>query len=116
MSLAGVRRVICITGVGAGDSKGHDGFLYDKIINPLLLKEIYADKDRQEEVVWQSGLDWTLVRPATLTNGKHTGVYRELTDLTGTTLGKVSRADVADSILKHLVDAGTFGQTYHLTY
>src|ERR1035437_2331268 len=44
MNDAGVRRLVCITGIGAGDSKGHGGFFYDRIIQPLLLKEIYKDK------------------------------------------------------------------------
>ena len=35
-----VNKLICVTGIGAGDSKGHGGFLYDKIINSLLLKTI----------------------------------------------------------------------------
>ena len=50
MTDAGARRFICITGIGAGDSRGHGGFVYDRIIQPLLLKEIYKDKDRQEAV------------------------------------------------------------------
>ncbi len=46
MTNHGVRRHICITGIGAGDSKGHGGFLYDKVVLPLFLKRIYDDKDR----------------------------------------------------------------------
>ena len=30
-----VRRLVYLTGVGAGDSKGHVGFLYDRIFLPL---------------------------------------------------------------------------------
>jgi putative NADH-flavin reductase len=51
MRQQGVRRLICITGIGAGDSKGHGGFLYDRLFNPLLLKTIYEDKDRQEALI-----------------------------------------------------------------
>jgi putative NADH-flavin reductase len=43
MRRQGVRRLICITGIGAGDSKGHGGFLHNRLFNPLLLKTIYAD-------------------------------------------------------------------------
>lgn len=39
MEAQGVRRLVCITGIGAGDSKGHGGFLYDKIIFPWFTKE-----------------------------------------------------------------------------
>ncbi len=97
MQQAACRRLLCITGIGAGDSQGHGGFFYDRIIQPLLLNEIYKDKTRQEEVVRQSGIHWTIVRPGMLTNGPRTGRFRALTDLTGITVGKISRADVAGS-------------------
>jgi putative NADH-flavin reductase len=116
MDGAGVRRFVCITGVGAGDSRMHGGFLYDRIIQPLLLKEIYLDKDRQEAIIRQSDLVWTIVRPGTLTNGGRTDKVRALTDLTGSTIGKISRADVASFILGHLSDESSFGSTINLTY
>lgn len=116
MQLAGVRRLVCITGVGAGDSRGHGGFLYDNLIQPLLLHEIYKDKDRQEEIVRTSGLDWTLVRPGMLTNGPKTGKYRQLMDLVGERVGKISRADVAAYILGAVGDTRCFGKTVNLTY
>ncbi len=116
MRSAGVRRFVCITGIGAGDSKGHGGFLYDRIIQPLLLSEVYKDKTRQEAVVEQSGLDWTIVRPALLTNGPHTGAFRVLTDLTGVTAGKVSRADVAAYIIENLAAQATYHSTVLLSY
>lgn len=61
MERHGVKRLICITGLGAGDSKGHGGFLYDKLILPLILQRIYDDKDRQEAEIRQIKLDWTIV-------------------------------------------------------
>ncbi|MBE0584913.1 MAG: NAD(P)H-binding protein, partial [Desulfofustis sp.] len=44
------QKLVAVTGIGAGDSKGHGGFLYDRIFKPLLLKTIYQDKDREEEI------------------------------------------------------------------
>lgn len=102
MKKTGVKRLICVTGIGAGDSKGHGGFLYDYILNPLLLKPIYADKDRQESLIKASDVDWTIVRPGFLTNGPLTKNYRMLTNMAGVTAGKISRADVAHFILKEL--------------
>ena len=110
------RRLICVTGIGAGDSRGHGGFLYDKIFNPLFLKTIYEDKDRQEAIVRESGLDWVIVRPGFLTNGPRTGEYRALTDLKGVKAGKISRADVADFILREAAEMKYKGQTPLLTY
>lgn len=58
MEKYGVRRLVAITGIGAGDSRGHGGFLYDKILFPLFTKKLYRDKDRQEELIRNSKLDW----------------------------------------------------------
>ncbi|HKQ51587.1 MAG TPA: SDR family oxidoreductase [Pyrinomonadaceae bacterium] len=110
------RRLVCVTGIGAGDSRGHGGFLYDKIFAPLFLKTIYEDKDRQERIVRESGLDWVIVRPGFLTNGPRTGKYRALTELGGVKSGKISRADVADFIVKEAADMKFRGKTPLLTY
>ncbi|MFP3869087.1 MAG: NAD(P)-dependent oxidoreductase [Desulfobacteraceae bacterium] len=111
-----VRRLICVTGIGAGDSKGHGGFLYDQIFKPLLLNNIYQDKDRQEALIRASATDWTIVRPGFLTNGPLTGKYRVLTDLKGVTAGKISRADVAHFMLAELVANRYMLQTPLLSY
>ncbi len=97
-----VKRLICVTGIGAGDSKGHGGFFYDSILYPLAMKAVYADKDRQESLIKASDMDWTIVRPGFLTNGSLIGNDRILTDLTGGTAGKFSRADVAHCMLNEL--------------
>ena len=76
-----VSRLVCITGLGAGDSAGHGGFLFDRLIFPLLLRKVYADKNRQEAIVRDSGLDWVLVRPAVLNDKPGRGTIRALTDL-----------------------------------
>jgi putative NADH-flavin reductase len=115
MREAGTSRLICVTGIGAGDSKGHGGFVYDRIIQPLLLNEIYKDKTRQEAVVRDSGLQWTLVRPAALTNGARTNHVKAFTDLQGITVGKISRADVAAFILSQLDDQASVKCTFTIT-
>lgn len=110
------QKYVAVTGIGAGDSKGHGGFLYDIIFKPLLLKSIYDDKDREEELIKGSGVDWLIVRPAGLTNGKRTGKYHVYNDLTGVTSKRISRFDVADFILKQLRNPTQFGKTPLLTY
>ncbi len=110
------QKIICVTGIGAGDTKSHGGFLYDKIFKPLLLKTIYEDKDREEEIIRTSSLNWQIIRPAGLTNGKRTGKYKIITDLAGITSRWISRRDVADYILKELRNPSHFGQTPLLTY
>lgn len=94
-----VSRLVCITGIGAGDSAGHGGFLFDKLILPLLLRKVYTDKNRQEAIVRESGLDWVLVRPTVLNNQPGRGTHRTLTDLSNFHGGTISRVDVAKFVL-----------------
>jgi putative NADH-flavin reductase len=116
MHQKGIKRLICITGIGAGDSKGHGGFLYDWLFKPLLLKTIYEDKDRQETLLQNSDVDWTIIRPGFLTNGPLTKNYRVVTNLSGVTAGKISRPDVAHFILEELANNRYLRQTPLLTY
>ena len=109
-------KLIAVTGIGAGDSKGHGGFLYDRIFKPLFLNTIYEDKDREEEIIMGSSIDWLIVRPAGLTNGPRTGKYRVINDLDGNVSTRISRRDVADFILSEMAHPTQFGKTPLITY
>jgi uncharacterized protein YbjT (DUF2867 family) len=97
-----VSRLVCITGIGAGDSAGHGGFLFDNLIFPLLLRKVYADKNRQEAIVRDSGLDWVLVRPSLLNDKPRRDKVRALTDLSDFHGGTIARDDVATFVLDQL--------------
>ena len=99
-----VRRLICITGMGAGDSKGHGGFIFDRIFNPLMLRKVYVDKDRQESLIRSSDLQWIIIRPSVLNDKPATGRIRALTDLSSFHGGSISRADVARFTVDQLTD------------
>ena len=115
MQKQGVRRLVCITGIGAGDSHGHGGFLYDHIAQPLLLRSTYHDKDRQEDEIRGSSLDWTIVRPTNLTDGPLTDNIWVLTDLTDFHGGSISRADVARFLITELGERRWDGQSPVIT-
>ena len=104
--------MICVTGFGAGDSRG--GFLYNVAFH-LLMGRIYDDKDVQERIVRRSKLDWVIVRPVILTNGPKTSAYRALVDPHNWTCGFVSRADVADFLVKQIDDNAFLHKTPVLT-
>ncbi|WP_420469917.1 NAD(P)-dependent oxidoreductase [Brevundimonas sp. FT23042] len=108
--------LIAVTGLGAGDSRGHCTWLYDRIFLPLVLKRIYADKDRQEAIIRESVSRWIIVRPGFLTNGPRTGRYRALTKLSGFEGGPISRADVADFLLIQAHSQRFVGETPMLVY
>ena len=107
MESSAVRRLICITGFGAGDSRGRGGFLYNAALC-LILSRIYADKDAQEWIIRRSQLDWTIVRPTILTDGRRT---RVLVDARDWRSGFISRADVADFLVKQINDASLVHRT-----
>jgi putative NADH-flavin reductase len=102
MTRAGVRRLICISALGVGDSRNHGGFVFDRLFQPLLLGPAYKDKDRQEAAIRASSLDWVVVRPAMLTNGPPLGRIRAITDLAGVNGGKIARAEVAQFVVEQL--------------
>ncbi len=101
MEEAGVRRLIAVTGFGAGDGRNRISPL-QRVGFELFLGRAYSDKDIQEDVIKSSSLDWTIVRPGILTSAQASGTYRVLEDPTSWRNGFVSRADVADFLVKQI--------------
>jgi uncharacterized protein YbjT (DUF2867 family) len=111
MTRKGVRRLVCISALGVGDSRGHGGFVFDRLFQPLLLNQAYQDKERQETEIRASSIDWVIVRPAMLTDDPARGRVRSCTDLAGIKGGKVARADVAAFAVEQLTTNTFLGQT-----
>lgn len=117
MTQAGVRRFICLTTLGMGDSRPALPFVYKYLLVPLFLRQAFADSEVQEAAIRQSPLDWTIARPGTLTNGPRTGTYRHGFPATERGLKiRISRADVADFMLKQLHDPAYLRQAASLSY
>ena len=106
MKQAGVRRLIAVTGFGAGRSQEAIAPL-QRIGFNLVFGRAYADKSIQEEMIEQSELDWTIVRPGILTNGASHQNYRVLQAQHEWSNGIVSRRSVADFIV-HCLQADTY--------
>jgi len=111
MRAKGTKRLIVVTGLGAGDSRGHAGTLYDAVFFPLILKRVYDDKDIAEQIVKASALDWTIVRPGVLTNAAASGRYQVLTDPHSWRAGFIARADVADFLAREVAARAYVGKT-----
>jgi uncharacterized protein YbjT (DUF2867 family) len=88
METAGVRKLVCVTGFGAGDSNA--------AINML-------------QLIVASDLDWLIVRPGVLTNFAASGNYKVLTSPGTWRNGVIARADVAEFIVKR-ISADHFGR------
>jgi putative NADH-flavin reductase len=100
MNECGLKRFICMSSAGVLGNDG--GFIFGKIIVPLMLRQVMADKKRQLEAIRESDLDWVVIRPPYLTDSPKTGKYR-ISE--GTPLySKVPRNDVADFMLKLMTD------------
>jgi putative NADH-flavin reductase len=125
MRASGVRRVIVVSAAPIGTvpspARLHpprhdpgDGFVIRYLADPIVkraLRAHYADLAQMEDVLRDSDLDWTIVRPPRLTSKPVTGRYR-------TAYGQnirrgvfVSRADVAHYMLRALSQPDTFRQT-----
>ena len=117
MEKTGVRRLICLSTLGVGDSWGNLNFFWKYIMFSGLLRKAYKDHVVQEDYVMQSHLDWTIVRPGAYTDGKRTGEYRHgFPGNDKTRPFKISRADVADYMLKQVSNNTYFYMTPGLAY
>jgi putative NADH-flavin reductase len=117
MEAHGVRRLLWESSLGVGETRGQLGPLYNWLLIPLLLRHVFADKERQEQILRSSSLDWTIVQPAALTNGPRTGVYRAgPRACAGRLFPRISRADVAHFMLEELAMRAHVRQTLTLCY
>lgn len=100
-----VNRFIVETAIGVGQSKQQLSPVLRFLMLSILLRNVYIDKERQEEVIKESDLDWTIVRPAALTDDELTKEYK-VTEPTASApvRAKISRADVAHFMLNQLED------------
>lgn len=117
MEREGTKLLVCESSLGVGDSKGQLGAFFTYFFVPILLRNVFADKEVQEKALQCSHVDWVIVRPAALTNGPKTGNYRAGFPVTDKSIGgSISRADVADFMLRQLTDTSYRGKTPGISY
>lgn len=109
MEKQNVKRFICITTLGINDSRFRLGLYYTLFTIPIILFFYFRDKSKQEKLIMNSKLDWTIVRPGQLTNSKLTGEYQVGNNVGNYFMTKtISRANVAHFILSQLCDKTFF--------
>ena len=117
MEEIGVRRLICLSTLGTGDSWGNLNFYWKYVMFGFMLRQVFVDHERQERYVKQSHLDWTIIRPSSLVDGAQTGLYKHGFPGTDKALTlEISRADVADFSLKQLTSDAYLGKSPSLSY
>jgi uncharacterized protein YbjT (DUF2867 family) len=98
MSEQGVRRLVCVTLLGVGESRSNCSLLYREVILRGLAPML-ADKEAQEHVVKASDRDWVLVRPPRFTGGNARGNLRVLREGQPGRVSHVVRADLAQFLV-----------------
>jgi|HubBroStandDraft_2_1064218.scaffolds.fasta_scaffold346295_1 uncharacterized protein YbjT (DUF2867 family) len=111
---AGIKQIVYLSAYGVAETRGDLGFLLGKLILPMMLEGVFADHATTEKIIRSSGIDYTIVRPGMLTNGPRTGSYRAQEGLMKAR--KISRADVADFMLRSLSDPSFSRKTIGLSY
>ncbi|MGK9117306.1 NAD(P)-dependent oxidoreductase [Olivibacter jilunii] len=103
MKQEGIKRLICETTLGLGDSAGNLNFFWKYVMFGMLLKKAFKDHQLQEQHLVGSDLDYTIVRPSAFTAGERTDRYKIDFDSKAKGLSlKISRADVAGFMLKQV--------------
>jgi putative NADH-flavin reductase len=112
-----VRRLICQTTLGCGDSRGNLNFFWRRIMFGWFLKKAFVDHELQEQYVLSSELEWTVVRPSAFAKGIFTGKYQHGFggDQTGLQL-KITPADVASFMLDQLNTNQYLHKTTSISY
>ncbi len=130
MQATEVRRIVVVSAgpIGTVPSPGRpkppkndpgDGFFMRNLLSPLVkaaLRKPYADLALMEDILRDSGLEWTVVRPPRLTNGPLTGTYRTAYGRNVRGGLRISRADVAHLMLRVLEQPETIKQTIGIAY
>jgi uncharacterized protein YbjT (DUF2867 family) len=113
MKAHGVRRFVVLSALGTGESRVLFNFFLDHVVRGFLLKLPYADHERQEQLVRESGLEWVLARPSRLTNGPARNKYLAKATIEPVPM-TISRADTADFMVRAAVENTWNGQAVQL--
>jgi len=107
MDKTGARRLVCVSAAGAYITSDPNTGRLIKAILPRVFAKQFADTRQMENVIRESGLDWTLVRATRLVNRPGTGRYRVSPDFRPPHGRTIARADVA-----HFIAAALTGNTW----
>jgi len=118
MEEIGIRRFICQTTLGCGESVNNLNFIWKHIMFGWLLKDAYQDHQQQEKFVKSSNLNWTIIRPAAFTDGPLTGTYKHSFSADERNISlKISRNDIAHFTLNQInSNADNFRKALAISY
>ena len=115
MKTHGVRRLVQVTGAMIGHPHDRLGLVY-RMIAAAVGEPSLRDRRLQEQLVIESGLEWTLIRPTRLTDGAPKGQWRDGEHERIGAFAHIARADVAEAMLRALENRATIGHALTLQY
>lgn len=106
MEKEGVKRLIAMSNVGAGDSAAFHPWMFKKFILPYFMKWLHViieEKNKMEGIITQSSLQWTIVRCPDIRDTKSTGSVLATTTGAGLKMS-IPKGDMADFLIGQLSD------------
>lgn len=116
MKEVGVKRLICLTSLGSGDSRLLLPFLYRFLIFPLFMSHLLKDHDLQENYITSSQLDWTIVRPGTFAKKENLSSQHGILSKDTSIKMKISTDEVAGFMVKQLSSDAYLCKAVYLSY
>jgi putative NADH-flavin reductase len=104
MEKHGVKRFVVISVAGISVPQDNRGFNLIAALIKLLLKDVFVDRENQLKVLESSQVDWVAVRVSRLTDNAGTGSVKAFFGNPSPSM-KVTRADLADFMLKQLTES-----------
>lgn len=118
MNTANIQRLVCISAGGLSATKEMGFFIrtLTKVLLQRILKNLYADMRLMENNLSKTNINYTIIRPARLTNGKQTSKYRMAINGHVKTPWKISKADLAHAMLNMIDNPETFKSIVEIAY
>lgn len=121
MNTTGVRRIVVLGAAGAKPGSlalqpAPIRWLMQHLVYDTILKWPLTAQKFQYETLSSSDLDWTMVLPPRLTNGRLRGRYRVAADALPPGGMKISRADIADFMIHQLTDSTYLRQAVYTAW
>ncbi|MEB3298331.1 MAG: SDR family oxidoreductase [Candidatus Sericytochromatia bacterium] len=107
----GLRRLIAVTASGLRETPEYAlPWIFRAVIVPLFLKPVFADMRRMESVIEATDLEWTLVRPPGLVEGKAQGTWQARAGMGVPGSARIDRADLAAFMVRELAEGAWIRQ------
>ncbi|WP_160153416.1 NAD(P)-dependent oxidoreductase [Microbulbifer sp. ALW1] len=117
MKTAGLRRLVLMSSLGVGDSKGQGNWVV-AAVSRVILPYVLKDKERQEQRVRESGVDWTVLRPPQLLDSNRSSPYVRWSGAQPNRRlkWKITTRDAADALLTLVREPDSIGRAYQISY